>query len=227
MPNAGLEAVGASRNIENAAGIFAASDHVPTENERATEVDEVDLSRANEYRLLAHLLRQPPSSDDLDEVAQIQGDATALGCAHAALAAAAAATDADALSREYFNIFIGVGRGELLPYASYYLTGFLQERPLAKVRDDMAAIGIEQDEALSEPEDHIAILCEIMAGMASRQFDVDLATERRFFERHLKPWASRFFGDLETAASASFYRNVGGLGRLFMDIEAQGFAMLA
>jgi TorA maturation chaperone TorD len=226
MPESGLEAVSASRGIEDAAGIFVTSEHIPIENERPAEIDDVDVSRANEYRLLAHLLRQAPSPDLLGEIGKVQGDATELGRAHAALAAAAAATDADTLRHEYFDLFIGIGRGELLPYASYYLTGFLQERPLAKIRDDMAAIGIAQAEALSEPEDHIAILCEIMAGMASRQFDVDLAMERRFFERHLEPWASRFFTDLETAASARFYRNVGRLGRLFVDIEAQAFAMI-
>jgi TorA maturation chaperone TorD len=91
----------------------------------------------------------------------------------------------------------------------------------------MTAIGIVRDERSSEPEDHIAILCEIMAGLASRQFDADLPTERRFFERHLKSWALQFFADLETAASARFYRNVAGLGRLFLEIEAEGFAMLA
>jgi TorA maturation chaperone TorD len=227
MPDAGLEAVSASRGVENAAGIFAAAEHVPINNETPTEIDDVDVSRANEYRLLAHLLRQAPSSHILSEVAQIRGDATELGRAHACLATAAAGAEADSVNREYFDLFIGIGRGELLPYASYYLTGFLQERPLAKIRDDMAVIGIARDEALVEPEDHIAILCEMMAGLASRQFEADLPTERRFFERHLKPWASRFFGDLETAASAKFYRNVGSLGRIFMEIETQGFAMLA
>jgi TorA maturation chaperone TorD len=137
------------------------------------------------------------------------------------------AIDAETVAREYFELFVGVGRGELLPYASYYLTGFLQERPLAKIRDDMIAMGIAPAEGLAEPEDHITILCEIMAGLASRQFEAELEGERRFFERHLKSWAPRFFADLETAASAKFYRNVGSLGRLFMEIEAQGFAMLA
>jgi TorA maturation chaperone TorD len=230
MPDPGLEAIGASRGIANTAGIYAGSDDDSIENAltagRPHEIDDVDLSRANEYRLLAHLLRRAPSPDLLADIAKIQGDTTELGRAHAALAAAAAITDANTLSREHFDLFIGVGRGELLPYASYYLTGFLQERPLAKIRDDMVLVGIAQDEASPEPEDHIAILCEIMAGMASRRFEVDLATERRFFQRHLKPWASHFFSDLETAASAGFYRKVGGLGRIFMEIEAHAFAMI-
>ena len=222
MPEVGLEAVGNSRE---SAPVFAVSDDIPPA--RLTEIDDVALARANEYRLLAALLGQAPSGDVLRQVGAISGDATKLGRAHAALAEAARNTDADSLAREYFDLFIGVGRGELLPYASYYLTGFLQERPLAQIRDNMASIGIARTEDATEPDDHIAILCEMMAGMAARDFDVDLATERRFFERHLKPWASRFFADLESAGAARFYRNVGSLGRLFMEIEAEGFAMLA
>jgi TorA maturation chaperone TorD len=228
MPVLGLEAVGNSRE---SAPLFAASDHVPPENivasEHPVEIDDIALGRANEYRLLAALLADAPSQALLDNIAKIAGDATSLGRAHAALAEASQIADAQTVAREYFDLFIGVGRGEILPYASYYLTGFLQERPLAKIRDDMAAIGIERADGLSEPEDHIAMLCEIMAGLASRQFDGDLPTERGFFERHLRSWAPRFFADLESAGSARFYRNVGSLGRLFMDIEAQGFAMLA
>jgi TorA maturation chaperone TorD len=228
MPELGLEAVGSSRD---SAPFLAASDHVPPENifssEQPIEIDDVALARASEYRLLATLLAKAPSSELLAHVGKIAGDGTILGRAHTALADAARNTDTDALAREYFDLFIGVGRGEILPYASYYLTGFLQERPLAAIRDDMAAIGVERAEGLSEPEDHIAILCEIMAGLASRQFDLELATERRFFERHLKSWAPRFFADLESAASTKFYRNVGSLGRLFLEIEAEGFAMLA
>ena len=229
MPDLGLEAVGSSRD---SAPFLAAPDHSPPGHapagELLTEVDDTALARADEYHLLALLLAKAPSQELLAQIARIAGDGTKLGRAHAALAQAARdADDAQTISREYFDLFVGVGRGEFLPYASYYLTGFLQERPLAAVRADMAAIGVVRAEASSEPEDHIAILCEVMAGMASRQFDADERTERDFFERHLKSWAPRFFADLETAASARFYRNVGSLGRLFMEIEADGFAMLA
>ena len=229
MPDAGLEAAGASRGIGDGAHVFAATNHVknPAGFEQPPESDDIALARANEYRLLASVLANAPSAEMLARMSNISGDATKLGRAHAALAEAAANTDTEIVAHEYFALFVGVGRGELLPYASYYLTGFLQERPLAQVREDMAAIGLERTEGLSEPEDHIAILCEIMAGMAAGAFDVDLPAQRRFFERHIKPWASRFFADLETAASARFYRNVGSLGRLFLEIEAEGFAMLA
>jgi TorA maturation chaperone TorD len=229
MPDAGLEAIGASRGIGDAAQVFAAANHVENSAgfEQPRESDDIALARASEYRLLASVLANAPSPEMLARIANISGDETKLGLAHAALAKAAANTDAEAVAREYFALFVGVGRGELLPYASYYLTGFLQERPLAQLREDMAAMGIVRAEDFSEPEDHIAILCEIMAGMAARDFDADLSTQRRFFERHIKPWASRFFADLETAASARFYREVGSLGRLFLEIEAEGFLMLA
>jgi TorA maturation chaperone TorD len=118
-----------------------------------------------------------------------------------------------------------VGQGELLPYGSYYLTGFLHGRPLARLRQDLDALGIEADETLREPEDHIAILCEVMAGLAGRQFEAQAGGEKRFFERHLEPWGARFFADVETAQLARFYRAVGTVGRVFMAVEAEAFAM--
>ena len=118
------------------------------------------------------------------------------------------------------------GRGELLPYGSYYLTGFLHERPLARLRGDLAEIGVVRAEQHYEPEDHIAILCEIMAGLAGGRFVAPDDSERRIFERHLAPWARRFFADLEAAPGAQFYRHVGRVGRLFMDIETEAFALL-
>ena len=203
-----------------AAGGFDASGRA-----HAPEVDEIDRLRAHEYNLLALLLGRAPSRDLLERVAALKGDATPLGLAHVALAEAAAAADPDALSREFFDLFVGVGRGELLPYASYYLTGFLYERPLVRLREDLGALGIERAAGQHEPEDHIAILCEIMAGLASGHFAAGLDAQRRLFERHLEPWAARFFADLETARHARFYRAVGALGRLFMEIEAEAFAM--
>jgi TorA maturation chaperone TorD len=188
-------------------------------------VEEVDLLRSHEYNLLAVLLGRAPTRDVLDHLCGLKGDASPLGLAHLALADAAANADPDLLQREFFDLFIGVSRGELLPYASYYLTGFLHERPLADVRESLAAAGIERAENVFEPEDHIAILCEVMAGLSAGQFETKPGSERRFFERHLRPWAPRFFADLETAKSARFYRAVARVGGLFMDIEAEAFAM--
>lgn len=191
----------------------------------AAGVDEIDRLRAHEYDLLAVLLGRAPAKDLLERLSELKGDATPLGLAHIALAELASDIDPDELSREFFDLFIGVGRGELLPYASYYLTGFLNERPLARVREDLNGLGIERAEGHHDPEDHLAILCEVMAGLAAGRFEVESGAERRFFERHLKPWAARFFADLETARHARFYRPVGTIGRIFIEIEAQAFAM--
>lgn len=189
------------------------------------DIDEIDLLRSQEYDLLANLLGRAPTRHLLGLLAGLDGDASPLGRAHRALAEAARNADPDAVSREFFDLFVGVGRGELLPYASYYLTGFLNERPLARVREDLAVIGIEGTASLSEPEDHIAFLLEAMAALASARIEAEPGAERRFFDRHLKPWAERFFADLEGAKFASFYRHVGALGRLYMEIEAEAFAI--
>lgn len=189
------------------------------------EIDDIDTARAQEYGLLSILLGRAPNGDLLSGVARLRADASPLGLAHAALAEAAAATTAERAEREYFNLFIGLGRGELLPYGSYYLTGFLHERPLARLREDLARLGIERTEGEAEPEDHIAILCEVMAGLASRRFPADAAAERTLFEKHLAPWAGRFFSDLEQAKEADFYRRVGTLGRVFIDIETTALAL--
>ena len=190
----------------------------------ASEPDDIDQARADEYALLASLLLTPPDAGVLARLSSLQdaGD-TLLGRAHAALGQAAAS--ADDVAREYFHLFIGVGRGELVPYASYYLTGFLNERPLARLRGDMMRLGIERAGGHFDPEDHLGTLCEIMSGFASNRFEVADGAEQDFFERHVEPWAGRFFADLEKAKAAKFYRSVGTLGRLFIDIETEAFAM--
>lgn len=196
------------------------------EHDRPTTiVEDIDLLRSHEYALLAFLLGRAPTSAVLERVSAIRGDASPLGLAHIGLAQAASRADPDVLQREFFDLFVGLGQGELLPYASYYLTGFLHERPLARVREDFARLGIERVESSREPEDHIAILCEVMAGVANGRFHAEIGADHKLFERHLKPWAGRFFADVEMARSADFYRAVGLVGRLFMEIEAEAFAM--
>jgi TorA maturation chaperone TorD len=188
-------------------------------------VDETEAARAQEYRLLAALLMRAPDAELLARVARLRADASPLGVAHAALAEAAEASSAQEVEREFFDLFIGLGRGELLPYGSYYLTGFLHERPLARLRDDLNRLGIERAEGNPEPEDHAAILCEIMAGLIDGRFPAPAGSDRQFYEKHIAPWVGRFFADLEEAETASFYRRVGTLGRTFMEIEKEAFAM--
>jgi TorA maturation chaperone TorD len=186
-------------------------------------LDPVDAARAQEYALLAALLSCQPSNALLGEIARLRGDATPLGRAHAALAEAASEAVNSGVEREYFDLFVGLGRGELLPYGSYYLTGFLNERPLSRLRDDLAALGIERAENNFEPEDHAATLCEIMAGLAAGRFPASPKLQRAFFDRHVAPWMGRLFADMERAAGAKFYRSVGSLGRVFLEIEAEAF----
>jgi TorA maturation chaperone TorD len=197
----------------------------PEDQVSKSEVDEIDQLRAAEYGLLSLLLGKAPDAETLSRVAGLKGDASDLGMAHIELAAAAAASDDSAVSKEFFALFIGVGRGDLLPYASYYMTGFLHERPLARVREDLDRLGIERAGPSREPEDHIAILLEVMAGLARGDFETDFAEQARFFERHLKPWASRMFADLEMSQSANFYRAVGRVGRVFMELESEAFTL--
>jgi TorA maturation chaperone TorD len=186
-------------------------------------IDPIDSGRAQEYALLATLLASAPSAALLEQIAQLNGDATAFGRAHTALADAASTAVASEVEREYFDLFVGLGRGELLPYASYYLTGFLNERPLSRLRDDFTALGIERAQNCFEPEDHAATLCEVMAGLAAARFPVSPEIQRAFFEKHVSRWMGRLFADMEKAESARFYRSVGMLGRVFLEIESEAF----
>ena len=193
----------------------------------SAEVDDVDTARAQEYALLAGLLMRAPDASLLSKLSALRGDASPLGLAHAALAEAAERTTVEKIEREYFELFIGLGRGELMPYGSYYLTGFLHERPLARLREDLSRIGIVRAEGIVEPEDHAGILCEIMSGLASRRLPAPSGSDRLIFEKHMAPWIGRFFTDMENAAAADFYRRLGMLGRVYIEIETEGFDLPA
>ena len=190
-------------------------------------VDDVDRARAQEYALLATLLSKSPDTQMIGRLALLRGDASPLGAAHTALAKAAAKATADSVKTEYFDLFDALGRGGLLPYASYYLTGSLYGRPLARLRETLQSLGIERTEHHSEPEDHAAILCEIMAGVAGGRIPAPVETQREFFEKHLAPWIGRFFADLERAEWADFYARVGAIGRTFVAIETEAFTLPA
>jgi TorA maturation chaperone TorD len=184
-----------------------------------TPHDPLDAERARLFALLGRLLGAAPDEALLARLRLLRGTQGELGEAYAALAEAAHVTP-EAVEREYFRLFIGVGRGEILPYASYYLTGFLHERPLAELRGDLAALGVERAEGVAEPEDHIAFLCETFAGLIAGAFGHGPEEASPFFARHIRPWAARLFADIEGAEGAGFYRAVGRLGRLAVEIEA-------
>jgi len=182
--------------------------------------------RAGAYSMLAALLRQSPRQDVLNVVTGLadgveEKDDFAVAMSMLGLAARAA-TPAE-LDDEYHALFIGLGRGELVPYGSWYLTGFLMEKPLGVLRDDLASMGFARNDSTCEPEDHVAALCEVMAMLIDE--GRSLGEQTLFFNAHMSSWLGRFFTDLSEAKSAVFYRAVARFGKAYFDFEKQYLAM--
>ena len=196
-----------------------------TEATKGEIVDIEDQHRSSLYALLSKLLSSPPSKDTLNKVRSLVGGENRIGESINSLSVLSDKLDIKTIEREYHNLFIGVGRGELLPYASFYMTGFLNEKPLANLRDDMKKIGISRSTNNSDPEDHIASLCEMMSGIITNRFYTALSFKQQndFFATHLGPWAKHFFDDLTAAEYSVFYAPVGSLGKAFMEIETEAF----
>ncbi|NOC90349.1 molecular chaperone [Ruegeria sp. HKCCD6604] len=193
------------------------------------DVSAEDRLRADFYNFLGLLLAGTPDQMLLDQMASLSGDDTDLGQAIQAMARVAKVTKPAAAEREFNALFIGLGRGELLPYASFYLTGFLNEKPLAQLRNDMAVRGITRAQNVFEPEDNIASLMEMMAGMIVGRFGspASLEDQKAFWSKHIGPWAAHFYSDLEAAENSVLYASVGTAGRVFMEIEREAFRMTA
>lgn len=185
-----------------------------------------DRVRGNVYALLGNLLAGPPDDDLLQLLRSVEpepGDDSLLAASWQLLAVSATRATPGELRDEYDALFIGLGRGEVVPYGSWYLTGFLMEQPLAQLRGDLRALGIERQAGVCEPEDHAAALCDTMALLITSDPAAPLDQQQRFYARHLEPWLPRFFRDLQQAASARFYRAVGQLGEQFIGVESQAF----
>ncbi|MFQ5936847.1 MAG: molecular chaperone [Acidiferrobacterales bacterium] len=186
--------------------------------------------RANTYALLGTLLAAPPSRDVLTLLTQIDvvnDGASDMAAAWGALRLASERAVEDDLDDEYHELFVGLGRGELVPYGSWYMTGFIMDRPLGVLRQDLAALGFERQKDVHEPEDHAAALCETMSMIASNSQAVGFETQRKFFQEHIGPWMEGFFRDLQNAKHARFYRAVGQFGEQFMALEKRYLGMLA
>lgn len=195
---------------------------------RVNAVADEDAIRGNVYALLGHLLAEPPDADMLETLASIDppsGDRGLLTAAWKMLGEAAGRATPVALRDEFQALFIGLGRGEVVPYGSWYLTGFLMELPLARLRGDLQELGIERQAGVREPEDHAAALCDAMALMIGGDEPVAVARQAQFFGQHIEPWMGRFFRDLQQASSAHFYRAVGQLGEQFVEVERRAFGM--
>lgn len=191
----------------------------------STPVPVGDDARASVYTLLARLLVSPPDAEVLatlraiDPVdgANLEQREPGMARAWQVLRLAAERAEVAALDDEYHDLFIGLGRGELVPYASWYLTGFMMDRPLAVLRADLSALGFERQDEVREPEDHVAALCEVMAMLVGDGESLDV--QRDFYLRHLDGWINTFCLDLQKARTAHFYRAVGALAEAFFDIE--------
>ncbi|MBO46679.1 MAG: molecular chaperone TorD [Planctomycetes bacterium] len=202
---------------------------MPSKVRSDIQVTEEELYRAQVYQLLARLLGAPVDDELIDILKNIDGDDSPLGVALNGLKDLAHRITLEEAVDEYSELFIGVTQGELIPFKSFYLTGFLNEKPLGEVRAHMEEIGIAKSDDEGDPEDHIASLFEMMNGMIDGSFGkpFTLPEQVRFFDNHIGNWAPKFFRDLEVAEAARFYVPVGRIGKLFMDVESEAFLIAA
>ncbi len=182
-----------------------------------------DELRYNIYTLLASLFRDAPSQAALTWLQTIEVETDAhrdMTTAWEMLKLAASASTEEQIKDEYQLLFIGIGRGEIVPYCSWYLTGSLMELPLAKLRQDLRALGFERQDDIKEPEDHIAAMLEVMAMLVQ---EGDTEAQRIFFNNHIAPWYQKLCGDIKQAASVVFYNPVAELADHFLTIEKVRF----
>ncbi len=181
-----------------------------------------DLFRADAYALLAALFARPAGDDLRLWLQQIELDdnpQSLMREAWSVLQLAAQRGNTEQIEDEFQTLFIGLGRGEVVPFASWYLTGFLMERPLVLLRADLQRLGFERDEEVKEPEDHIAALCEVMAMLVNPDYGYSSEDQQRFFNQHLGPWMQRLFIDVQNAKAAHFYSAASRFGEIFIQLE--------
>lgn len=191
-----------------------------------------ETARAEIYGLLAQLWYAPPSGDLLEALRMAATEAPAAGAfleePWREFVGTARALDGGAVRDEYDALFGGVGKPEVFVFGSHYLSGFLNEKPLARLRTDLAALGLERDRAMPETEDHIACLCEVMRYLIAGD-DVavaNLSKQREFFATHVQSWAIQMCDTVAAHPRARFYASLANFTRAFLSVEAQGFDML-
>lgn len=215
-----------SDDLSNAAATGSAVAKVAFPESTTDQSGEEQRYRAVFYSLLASILRQAPDQsllDDIKQLATVEPESGELTVAMSMLGLAAGSSQPTAVDDEFHALFIGVGRGELVPYGSWYQTGFLMEKPLGHLRDDLARLGFQREEDVHEPEDHIAALCEVMMMMIEDGVAMD--QQAAFYQSHMASWAERFFSDLSEARAAVFYRAVGRFGQAFAELERRYLEM--
>lgn len=198
----------------------------------ATADDSEEIARAELYGLLARLWIAPPDAELLTQFGVAVTEAPQPGgfleAPWQALVTAMRGTSAEAAADEYDALFGGVGKPEVFLYGSYYLAGFLNEKPLAELRTDLAALGLTRDEQRGETEDHIAYVFEVMRYLIAGD-DVavcNLEQQRRFFRAHVQPWVERLADAVEAQPRAALWREVAAFTRAFVQVETQGFDLL-
>ena len=206
---------------------------MPAPNAALTSALDEETARSELYGLLALLYYAPPATE---LIAQLRASATEAPAAGAfleepwrALVGVAREMTDQAIQSEYNALFGGMGKPEVYLYGSHFLSGFLNEKPLARLRTELAQLGLARDESMSETEDHIAYLCEVMRYLIAGD-DVavaNLTRQREFFANHMQPWVTMMCDDLQKHPKARFYAALAELTRAFMGVEAQGFDMLA
>lgn len=191
-----------------------------------------ETARAEVYGLLAQLFYAPPPPGLLEAIRAAPTEAPASGGfleePWRQLVGAAREAPDSAAAEEYAALFGGVGRPELYLFGSHYLAGFLNEKPLARLRTDLAALGLDRDEQMPETEDHISYLCEVMRYLIAGD-DVavaNLARQSEFFAAHVQPWAPQMCDAIAAHPKAKFYAALAAFTKAFIDVEAQGFDML-
>ena len=222
-----LEEMGQQNSVEVRFDPPASAEHGLIDNPIDNPIDEDQQYRASAYSLIAALLRSAPDQEMLDRLDGLSQETTADGddllLAMSTLALSAKIHTPMAIDDEFHNLFIGLGKGEVVPYGSWYLTGFLMEKPLSDLRDDLARLGYERNTSVVEPEDHIAALCEVVSLMIAE--GADLSVQNSFFQSHIVNWVDQFFGDLSKAKSAVFYKAVARFGAAFIALENEYFSM--
>jgi len=201
-----------------------------------TNLSAEDLARADLYGLLALLFYEAPSAELLEKIAQFGQDVdvgeldetSILHGPWSDLVQIAKNSKSEDWLDEYEKVFIGVGKQEIFLYGSYYLTGFLNEKPLAALRADLQKIGLQSSESITETEDHIACLCEVMRYLiAGEDLGIcNLTQQKLFFDQHIRPWCGELFETLQNYPDLKHYKYVGALAGTFFEIEGQAFDML-
>jgi TorA maturation chaperone TorD len=194
--------------------------------------DSEELARAEVYGLLSALFGAPPSAELYGQLQVAVTQAPAAGAfleaAFGALVEASRRLSLAAVHEEYDALFQGIGKPEVFLHASYFIAGALNEKPLVMLRDDLRELGLERQPGQFMTEDHLACLCEVMRFLiAGEDLAVsNLATQRRFFDAHLRGWTDKLWEVLEGHPRSDFYRAVASFARDFFSVEAQAFDML-